>query len=59
MGVLPFHSYSGQKIYFMGQHRITDLGDGVKPGKIQSLYTGDALCSRVGIVQNPLFQYNK
>jgi hypothetical protein len=56
---MPSHSYSGQKVYFMGQHRITDLGDGVKPGKIQSLYTGDALCSRVGIVQNPLFQNNK
>jgi hypothetical protein len=30
---------------------ITDLGDGIKPGKVNGLYIGDELCTRTGINQ--------
>lgn len=52
--VFPLHASAGQSIDFIGKHVITDLGDGIRPGKVKGLYIGDEPCLRIGISQKPL-----
>lgn len=53
--VSPTAGYGGQNINFYGNHKITNIGDGLRVlGDITKLSTGNDLCSRFDVSQSPL-----
>lgn len=57
--VVPSASIGNKNINFYGYHRITNFGDGLRdPGEIVGVWTGNAQCGLLDIVQNTVTSAN-